>query len=57
LRDVLSEQVTDAHLAGLPEDGVSYMFAGACERDLEAAARETRSALSLSIWHSSTYSA
>ncbi len=31
---VLSEQVTDAHLAGLRQDGVSYIFAGARNLDL-----------------------
>jgi riboflavin biosynthesis pyrimidine reductase len=31
---VLTEQVSDAHLAGLREDGVSYIFAGAGELDL-----------------------
>src|SRR5579859_1478980 len=31
---VLTEQVTDAHLAGLREDGVSYIFAGERELDL-----------------------
>ena len=31
---VLTEQVGDAHLAGLREDGVSYIFAGVCELDL-----------------------
>ena len=31
---VLTEQVSDAHLAGLREDGVSYMFAGARQLDL-----------------------
>lgn len=31
---VLSEQVTDAHLAGLRNDGVSYFFAGERELDL-----------------------
>jgi riboflavin biosynthesis pyrimidine reductase len=30
---VLTEQVSDAHLAGLRQDGVSYIFAG--ERDLD----------------------
>ena len=34
---VLTEQVSDAHLAGLREDGVSYMFAGRRELDLELA--------------------
>jgi riboflavin biosynthesis pyrimidine reductase len=33
---VLTEQVCDAHLAGLRRDGVSYFFAG--ERDLDLAA-------------------
>ena len=32
---VLSEMVTDAHLAGLRSDGVSYIFAGKSEIDLE----------------------
>jgi riboflavin biosynthesis pyrimidine reductase len=32
---VLSETVSDAHLAGLRKDGVSYIFAG--ERDLDLA--------------------
>jgi len=31
---VLTETVSDAHLAGLREDGVSYIFAGAQELDL-----------------------
>jgi len=31
---VLSEQVSDAYLAGLREDGVSYIFAGRRELDL-----------------------
>jgi riboflavin biosynthesis pyrimidine reductase len=31
---VLTEQVTDAHLAGLRQDGVSYVFAGERELDL-----------------------
>jgi riboflavin biosynthesis pyrimidine reductase len=31
---VLTNQVNDAHLAGLREDGVSYIFAGARELDL-----------------------
>ena len=31
---VLSEQVSDAHLAGLRRDGVSYIFAGERELDL-----------------------
>jgi riboflavin biosynthesis pyrimidine reductase len=31
---VLSEQVTDAHLAGLRSEGVSYVFAGKSELDL-----------------------
>jgi riboflavin biosynthesis pyrimidine reductase len=31
---VLTEQVADAHLAGLREDGVSYIFAGERELDL-----------------------
>ena len=34
---VLSEQVADAHLAGLRADGVSYFFAGGKELDLPAA--------------------
>src|SRR5436190_4150103 len=34
---VLSEQVTDAHLAGLRRDGVSYIFAGERELDLALA--------------------
>jgi riboflavin biosynthesis pyrimidine reductase len=34
---VLTEQVTDAHLAGLRQDGVSYFFAGERELDLAAA--------------------
>lgn len=34
---MLTEQVGDAHLAGLREDGVSYIFAGACELDLALA--------------------
>lgn len=32
----LTEEVTDAHLAGLRKDGVSYFFAGKKELDLEA---------------------
>src|SRR5258707_4755022 len=31
---VLTERVSDAHLAGLRQDGVSYIFAGAQELDL-----------------------
>ena len=31
---VMTEQVSDAHLAGLRRDGVSYIFAGAQEFDL-----------------------
>jgi riboflavin biosynthesis pyrimidine reductase len=31
---VLTEQVSDAHLAGLRQDGVSYIFAGERELDL-----------------------
>ena len=34
---VLTEQVSDAHLAGLRQDGVSYFFAGERELDLSAA--------------------
>lgn len=34
---VLTEQVSDAHLAGLRRDGVSYFFAGEREIDLAAA--------------------
>ena len=34
---VLTERVTDAHLAGLRRDGVSYMFAGERELDLALA--------------------
>jgi riboflavin biosynthesis pyrimidine reductase len=34
---VLTNQVKDAHLAGLREDGVSYIFAGARELDLNLA--------------------
>lgn len=34
---VLTEEVTDAHLAGLRQDGISYFFAGKRELDLEAA--------------------
>ena len=34
---VLTEQVCDAHLAGLRQDGVSYIFAGAQELDLRSA--------------------
>jgi riboflavin biosynthesis pyrimidine reductase len=34
---VLTEQVSDAHLAGLRRDGVSYFFAGRRELDLAAA--------------------
>ena len=34
---VLTEQVTDAHLAGLRQDGVSYIFAGERELDLPLA--------------------
>ena len=34
---VLTEQVTDAHLAGLRQDGVSYIFAGKQELDLALA--------------------
>jgi riboflavin biosynthesis pyrimidine reductase len=38
---VLTEQVSDAHLAGLRSDGVSYIFAGKHEVDL-GLALETR---------------
>jgi riboflavin biosynthesis pyrimidine reductase len=34
---VLTEQVSDSHLAGLRRDGVSYIFAGAHELDLALA--------------------
>jgi riboflavin biosynthesis pyrimidine reductase len=34
---VLTEQVSDAHLAGLRRDGVSYVFAGECRLDLALA--------------------
>ena len=34
---VLTEQVSDAHLAGLRQDGVSYIFAGEREPDLALA--------------------
>jgi riboflavin biosynthesis pyrimidine reductase len=34
---VLTEQVSDAHLAGLRKDGVSYIFAGEHEVDLRLA--------------------
>jgi riboflavin biosynthesis pyrimidine reductase len=34
---VLTEQVSDAHLAGLRQDGVSYFFAGEKELDLSSA--------------------
>ena len=34
---VLSEKVSDAHLAGLRGDGVSYIFAGGSELDLDLA--------------------
>jgi riboflavin biosynthesis pyrimidine reductase len=34
---ILTEQVADAHLAGLRKDGVSYIFAGKTEIDLAAA--------------------
>jgi riboflavin biosynthesis pyrimidine reductase len=34
---VLTEQVSDAHLAGLRKDGVSYFFAGGRQLDLAAA--------------------
>jgi riboflavin biosynthesis pyrimidine reductase len=34
---VLTEQVSDAHLAGLRRDGVSYIFAGERELDLALA--------------------
>ena len=34
---VLTEQVSDAHLAGLRKDGVSYFFAGERELDLASA--------------------
>jgi riboflavin biosynthesis pyrimidine reductase len=34
---ILTEQVSDAHLAGLHEDGISYIFAGARELDLALA--------------------
>src|SRR6516162_3413656 len=34
---VLTKTVSDAHLAGLREDGVSYIFAGECQLDLKRA--------------------
>jgi riboflavin biosynthesis pyrimidine reductase len=34
---ILTEQVSDSHLAGLRADGVSYIFAGAGEIDLAVA--------------------
>jgi riboflavin biosynthesis pyrimidine reductase len=34
---ILTEQVSDTHLAGLRADGISYIFAGATEIDLAAA--------------------
>lgn len=34
---VLTERVSDAHLAGLRQDGVSYIFAGTQELDLRSA--------------------
>jgi riboflavin biosynthesis pyrimidine reductase len=34
---VLTEQVSDPHLAGLRQDGVSYIFAGERELDLGSA--------------------
>lgn len=34
---ILTEQVTDAHLAGLRSEGVSYLFAGKVEIDLRLA--------------------
>ena len=36
---VLTETVSDAHIAGLREDGVSYIFAG--ERAIDLGARST----------------
>jgi hypothetical protein len=32
---VLTERASDAHLAGLRQDGVSYIFAGEQELDLD----------------------
>jgi len=34
---ILTEAVSDSHLAGLRADGVSYIFAGATEIDLAGA--------------------
>jgi hypothetical protein len=39
---VLTERVSDMHLAGLRQDGVSYIFAGEQELECRAAAARTR---------------
>src|SRR5262249_22960956 len=44
---VLTEQVSDAHLAGLRGDGVSYIFAGAQKLDLAAALEVLNSELGI----------
>jgi len=44
---VLSEQVSDAHLAGLRSDGVGYLFAGAESFDLDLALEALGSELGL----------
>src|SRR6266516_4344722 len=44
---VLAEQVSDAYLAELREDGVSYVFAGAKGDDLARAVREIASLFSV----------
>lgn len=44
---VLTEAVSDAHLAGLRKDGVSYIFAGKTELDLVAALETLNSELGI----------
>jgi riboflavin biosynthesis pyrimidine reductase len=45
---VLTRSVTDSHLAGLRQDGVSYVFAGERELDLPAALEMLNSELGIS---------
>jgi riboflavin biosynthesis pyrimidine reductase len=44
---ILTEAVPDSHLAGLQSDGVSYIFAGKTEIDLEAALETLNSELGI----------
>ena len=49
---VLTETVTDRHLAGLRKDGVSYIFAGERELDLAMALEVLNRSLKSSDWRS-----